>query len=233
MTSLPSISPNPPGSTKSRCMSMMMSAVDSGSNSRGYGSAGNSYLAILPLLGTTLGQVRQGRRRTATGEGGDGDGAQTGQYDTLTDSDPTVDTDHDDERVPRKVEEEGRFHIYHSVVDCRCQQLSEAALTPHPSPIGMGEGGPDAAARAATSGSPSPACGRAAPRGRPSGSPSRAGGRAASRGRPSGSPSPVCGRAAPRGRPSGSPSPVCGRAAPRGWPSGSPSPIPMGEGAGG
>ena len=31
-TSLPSVSPNPPGSTKSRCMSMMTSAVVDGAN---------------------------------------------------------------------------------------------------------------------------------------------------------------------------------------------------------
>ena len=39
LTSLPSVSPNPPGSTKSRCMSMTTSAVVSGVNSNAYGSA--------------------------------------------------------------------------------------------------------------------------------------------------------------------------------------------------
>src|SRR5438046_1044669 len=39
VTSLPSASPNPPGSTKSRCMSMTSSAVVRGSNSNSYGSA--------------------------------------------------------------------------------------------------------------------------------------------------------------------------------------------------
>ena len=39
LTSLPSVSPNPPGSTKSRCMSMITSAVVAGSNSNAYGSA--------------------------------------------------------------------------------------------------------------------------------------------------------------------------------------------------
>ena len=37
--SLPSFSPNPPGRTKSRCMSMMTSAVVFGLNSRSNGSA--------------------------------------------------------------------------------------------------------------------------------------------------------------------------------------------------
>ena len=41
LTSLPSVSPKPPGSTKSRCMSMITSAVVAGSNVNGYGSAGN------------------------------------------------------------------------------------------------------------------------------------------------------------------------------------------------
>ena len=36
-TSLPRNSPKPPGSMKSRCMSIMTSAVVSGSNSSGYG----------------------------------------------------------------------------------------------------------------------------------------------------------------------------------------------------
>ena len=38
-TSLPSISPKPPGSRKSRCMSMISSAQVAGENSNGYGSA--------------------------------------------------------------------------------------------------------------------------------------------------------------------------------------------------
>ena len=38
-TSLPSISPKPPGSRKSRCMSMMSSAHREGSNTKSYGSA--------------------------------------------------------------------------------------------------------------------------------------------------------------------------------------------------
>jgi hypothetical protein len=38
-TSLPSVSPKPPGSTKSRCMSMITSAVLAGSKVNGYGSA--------------------------------------------------------------------------------------------------------------------------------------------------------------------------------------------------
>jgi len=40
LTSLPNVSPKPPGSTKSRCMSMSSSAVRAGSQPNGPGSAG-------------------------------------------------------------------------------------------------------------------------------------------------------------------------------------------------
>ena len=43
LTSLPSVSPKPPGSTKSRCMSMITSAVLAGSNVNGYGSAATVF----------------------------------------------------------------------------------------------------------------------------------------------------------------------------------------------
>src|SRR5882724_6283929 len=50
VTSLPSASPKPPGSTKSRCMSIMTSAVLAGSNSNSYGSAGIDFFAIARLV---------------------------------------------------------------------------------------------------------------------------------------------------------------------------------------
>ena len=43
-TSLPSADPKPPGSRKSRCMSMITSAVVSGSNAKGPGFAGTSVV---------------------------------------------------------------------------------------------------------------------------------------------------------------------------------------------
>ena len=54
-TSLPSASPKPPGSTKSRCMSMTISAVAPGSKAKGYGSA------------TTVGMASPGMRASANG----------------------------------------------------------------------------------------------------------------------------------------------------------------------
>src|SRR5258708_31185253 len=44
VTSLPSVAPKPPGSRKSRCMSMMTSAVFDQSSSIGAGSAGNRLM---------------------------------------------------------------------------------------------------------------------------------------------------------------------------------------------
>ena len=52
VTSLPSASPKPPGSTKSRCMSMMRSAVDFGSNTNSYGSAAIVFSTIVPPAGS-------------------------------------------------------------------------------------------------------------------------------------------------------------------------------------
>ena len=43
-TSLPSADPKPPGSRKSRCMSMITSAVVSTSNAKGPGFAGTSVV---------------------------------------------------------------------------------------------------------------------------------------------------------------------------------------------
>jgi len=50
-TSLPSASPKPPGSTKSRCMSMTTSAVVFGSKLYSYGSACIVRCAIDPSVG--------------------------------------------------------------------------------------------------------------------------------------------------------------------------------------
>ena len=48
-TSLPSVSPKPPGSRKSRCMSMMTSAVRPTSNGIGPGSACRVWLMRTPF----------------------------------------------------------------------------------------------------------------------------------------------------------------------------------------
>src|ERR1700728_2956058 len=47
-TSLPSISPKPPGSRKSRCMSIISNAAAAGRNAKGYGSA--SIISFLPVF---------------------------------------------------------------------------------------------------------------------------------------------------------------------------------------
>src|SRR4029078_251619 len=52
-TSLPSASPNPPGSTKSRCMSMMTSAQPPRSNENSYGSAPTLRIATPRANGTS------------------------------------------------------------------------------------------------------------------------------------------------------------------------------------
>ena len=49
-TSLPSISPKPPGSRKSRCMSMMSSAQRAGVSSNGYGSAVDQRSCEIALM---------------------------------------------------------------------------------------------------------------------------------------------------------------------------------------
>src|SRR4029078_2158899 len=51
-TSLPRASPNPPGSTKSRCMSMMTSAQLPRSNENSYGSAPTLRIATPRANGT-------------------------------------------------------------------------------------------------------------------------------------------------------------------------------------
>src|SRR6185437_8892162 len=62
LTSLPSVSPKPPGSTKSRCISMITSAVCAGSKRNGPGSAGTvSRSAGIRLSAGGGGEDRLGR----------------------------------------------------------------------------------------------------------------------------------------------------------------------------
>jgi hypothetical protein len=62
-TSFPSISPNPPGSRKSRCMSMMRSAQCAGSNSNSYGSASTLRVRLI-----CVGKTCSGKTRIKTGD---------------------------------------------------------------------------------------------------------------------------------------------------------------------